>query len=185
MQRTFLLLPLLMADAYAAPRQTVEIQLLTVSDWHGQLDPLSITGVGNVGGAAALSTYFKADRAANPYTITLAAGDSFGASPPLSGFFDEVPAVLAMNAMGFQADTLGNHNFDRGLDHLQSMVDLASFPYLSANLKNLDENLTGVAPYTVIEVGGVSVGIIGVTNPEVPTLVAPGTYGTIEFGEVV
>lgn len=186
MRRSLLcLLPLLAATAHAAPRSTVEIQFLTVSDWHAQLDPLSITGVGNVGGAAVLAAYFDADRAANPNTITLAAGDSFGASPPLSGFFDEEPAVLAMNAMGFDADTLGNHNFDRGLDHLQAMIDLAEFPYLSSNLKNVDDNLDGVARYTVIEVGGVKVGIIGVTNPEVETLVKPGSTGTIEFDAAV
>ena len=185
MRASSLLLMLFCAGASAAPRQTVEIQFLSVSDWHGQLDPLSITGVGNVGGADALSAYFQAERAANPYTITLAAGDSFGASPPLSSFFDEEPTVLAMGLMGFDADTLGNHNFDRGLDHLQSMIDLADFPYLSANLDHVEDNLDGVASYTVIEVGGVSVGIIGVTNPELPSLVLPGSYGTIEFGEVV
>jgi 2',3'-cyclic-nucleotide 2'-phosphodiesterase (5'-nucleotidase family) len=74
------------APAGAASKKTDEIQILNVSDWHAQLDPLN-----GVGGAAALSTYWKADRAANPNTLTLTAGDAFGASPPLSGFFDEEP----------------------------------------------------------------------------------------------
>ena len=142
MRRSLLLLPLLIASAQAAPRSTVTLQFLTVSDWHGQLDPLA-------------------------------------------NFFDEEPAVLAMNVMGFNADTFGNHNFDRGIDHLQSMIDLATFPYVSANLENVEDNLTDVAPYTIVEVGGVKVGIIGITNPEVEELVRPGSTGTIEFGEVV
>ncbi len=174
-----LFLALLTAPPGKAQQPVVEIQFLTVSDWHAQLDPLFVSGVGNVGGAAELSTYFQMERAANPNTLTLTAGDAFGASPPLSNFFNEEPAVLAMNLMGFDADTLGNHNFDRGIAHLQQMINLAQFSYLSANLKNVDDNLTGVAPFKIFDVGGVRVGVIGITNPEAPTLVFPGSFGTI------
>jgi len=167
--------------AAAKPVTTVDIQVLNVSDFHGQLDPLSITGVGNVGGAAALSSYWKADRAANPNTLLLTAGDAVGATPPLSSFFDDNPTIDFMNYAGFDADTFGNHNFDKGLAHLQSQIDRADFPYVSANLTNLEGNLTGVAPYVIKKVGGVKVAIIGVTNPEAPTLVAPGALGTIEI----
>lgn len=163
----------------AGARPAVDIQILNVSDWHAQLDPLSITGVGNVGGAAVLSAYWANDRAANPNTLTLTAGDAFGGSPPLSGFFNEEPAVKAMNMMGFDADTFGNHNFDRGISHLQQMIDLAEFQYLSANLKNRDANLTDVKDFEIFNVGGVKVAVIGVTNPEAPTLVFPGNFGTI------
>lgn len=165
-------------------RADIDIQILNVSDWHAQLDPLSIAGVG-VGGAAVLSSYWNADRAANPNTITLTAGDAFGGSPPLSNFFDEEPAVLAMNAMGFSADGLGNHNFDRGIDHLQQMIDIAEFPYLSANLENVDDNLTGVKPYEIFDFGRVQVAVIGVTNPDAPNLVFPGNFGTIEVTDPV
>ena len=174
----------------AAPREAVEIQLLDVSDWHAQLDPLS-----GVGGAAVLSAYFQADRAANPNTLTFTAGDAYGASPPLSGFFDEQPAVLAMRLMGFTADTLGNHNFDRGIAHLQTMIDLAGAPptaqpgqpfgYVSANLANVSANLSGVESFRIFEIGGVKVGVVGITNPEAPTLVFPGSFGTIEVTDPV
>lgn len=186
--------PLTFANA-ASPPTTVDIQLLNVSDWHAQLDPLSVIGVGNVGGAAVLSAYFQSDRAANPNTLTLTAGDAFGASPPLSGFFNEEPAVRAMRLMGFGADTFGNHNFDRGVAHLQSMIDLAAddsgavpgnpFSYASANLRNVGDNLTGVAPYKIFEVGGVKVAVIGITNPEAPSLVFPGSFGTIEVTDPI
>jgi 5'-nucleotidase len=178
-------LALFTAPLGKAQQPVVEIQFLTVSDWHAQLDPLSVAGVGNVGGAAELSAYFQMERAANPNTLTLTAGDAFGASPPLSNFFNEEPAVLAMNLMGFQADALGNHNFDRGIAHLQQMINLAQFPYLSANLKNVEDNLTGVAPFKIFDVGGVKVGIVGITNPEAPTLVFPGSFGTIEVTDPV
>jgi 5'-nucleotidase len=178
------------APAEAEPNPPVELQFLNVSDWHAQLDPLPVTGVGDVGGAAVLSSYWKADRAVNPNTLTLTAGDAFGASPPLANFFDEVPAVQAMRMMGFDVDTFGNHNFDRGIDHLQQMIDLAGAPpetepgepfqYVSANLRNRDDNLTGVKDFEIFEIGGVKVGVIGITNPEAPELVFPGNFGTIE-----
>lgn len=164
--------------------QTTTIQILGLSDWHAQLDPSF-----GVGGAAALSSYFKADRAANPNTITLTAGDDFGASPPISGFFDEVPGVLGERLMGIQVGTLGNHNFDAGIDHLQDMIDLAGstdlsvvgspFEYVSANLTNRDDNLSGVKDYKIFEFPGVKVAVIGITNPEAPSLVFPGNFGTI------
>ncbi|WP_216326247.1 bifunctional metallophosphatase/5'-nucleotidase [Deinococcus aestuarii] len=164
------------------PAQPVTLQFLDVSDWHAQLDPLSV-GSGavayQVGGAAVLSAYFKQDRANNPNTLTLTGGDAYGASPPLSSFFGEVPAVEAMNAMGFDADTFGNHNFDRGTAFLQGLIDRAKFSYLSANLENLGANLRNVAPYKIFTVGGVKVAVVGLTNPEAPTLVAPGALGTL------
>ncbi len=160
---------------------TVDIQVLNVSDFHGQLDPLNIFGVGDVGGAAALSTYWQQDRAANPNTLLFTGGDAVGASPPLSSFFGDKPTIEFMNYTGFDADTFGNHNFDKGLDHLQDQIDLAEFDYVSANLKNLEDNLSGVSPFVIKKVSGVKVAIIGVTNPEAPTLVSPGNLGTLEI----
>jgi 2',3'-cyclic-nucleotide 2'-phosphodiesterase (5'-nucleotidase family) len=191
-QTSLALLMLLLALAVAvplattaAPREPATLQILSVSDWHAQLDPLSVSGIGNIGGAAVLSAYFQAERAANPNTLTLTAGDAYGASPPLSNFFNEEPAVKAMNLMGFDADTLGNHNFDRGIAHLQQMIDLAEFQYVSANLKNRDANLSGVKDFEIFDVGGVKVAVIGLTNPEAPTLVFPGSFGTIEVTDPV
>jgi 5'-nucleotidase len=172
-------------------REAVTIQFLNVSDWHGQLDPVS-----GVGGAAVLSTYFQQDRADNPNTLTLTAGDAYGATPPLSGFFNEIPAVYAMRLMGFDVDTFGNHNFDRGIEHLQQMIDIVSAPeggdhpgkpfrYVAANLENRDENLSGVTDWHIFDVGGVKVGVVGITNEEAPTLVFPGSFGTIEISDSV
>lgn len=171
----------------------VTIQILNVSDWHGQLDPQLITlnGVANtpVGGAWSIAARWAEDRLAYP-TLTLTAGDDFGATPPLSGFFNEVPAVLGERMMGVQVNALGNHNFDRGIAHLQSMIDLAGAPtdadhpgapfsYVAANLGNVSANLTGIEPFTMIKVGGAKVAVIGITNEEGPGLVTPGSFGTI------
>lgn len=166
------------ATSIAPPNDTIDIQIINVSDWHGQLDPI-LVGTTQVGGAAALSTYFQNERTANPNTIILTAGDAVGATPPLSSFFDDVPTIEAMNLMGFQVDTLGNHNFDGGIVRLQSHIDLAEFQYVSANLKNRDDNLEGVEDFVIFDLSGVKVAVIGLTNPEAPELVFPGNFGTI------
>ena len=193
------LVPLSSTLTSAAPVAIVDIQLLNVSDWHGQLDP---SGTPASGGASTIATYWNADRAANPNTITLTAGDDFGATPPLSGMFDEVPAVLAQRMMGIQVNTFGNHNFDRGVAHLQQMIELAGSPtspltpssiynngipfqYVAANLINTTGVLTGVAPYKIFEFQGVQVAVIGLVNEEAPSLVKPGNFGPIQITDSV
>lgn len=177
-----LALPTLVLAAKPDKGQTTAIRILDISDWHGQLDPNPTAG-----GAEALSSFFKDERAGNKNNITLTAGDDFGATPPLAGFFDEIPAVRAERLMGIQVGTFGNHNFDAGIDHLQQMIDLAGstteagtpFEYVSANLASRDANLTGVKDYKIFAFDGVKVAVIGLTNPEAPGLVFPGNFGTI------
>ncbi|HUR16836.1 MAG TPA: 5'-nucleotidase C-terminal domain-containing protein [Candidatus Limnocylindrales bacterium] len=182
------LLPQVVLAAKTAPAP-VTIQILNVSDWHGNLDP-----VAGLGGAWNLSARWQQDRTAFP-SLTLTAGDDFGATPALSSFFNEVPAVLAERMMGIQVGALGNHNFDRGVTHLQSMVNLAGAPtsastpgspysYVAANL-DLNGQLAGVDPYRIFEVGGVRVGVIGVTNEEAPSVVLPGAFGDIVITDSV
>ena len=122
---------------------------------------------GTSGGAWNLSARWTADRNDYP-TLTLAAGDDFGATPPLASFFEEAPAVQAQRLMGVQVGTLGNHDFDRGIEHLQAMVDLAAAPstgetgdhpgqpyrYVAANLAKINENLRGVDPVAYLAIAG-------------------------------
>lgn len=177
----------LLPAALAAPKKnppkggTVELQILQYSDWHGQLDPLSVFGEGVFGGAAELATYFRMEEANNPNTLIITGGDDFGASPPLANFFDEAPAVLAQNLMGTDVSALGNHNFDKGVDHLQEMVNTADYAYLGANLEDVGANVVGVAPYKIFHFPGIKVAVIGVTNEEAPELVFPGSFGTINI----
>jgi 5'-nucleotidase len=180
------------AVAKPAPPAPVTIQILNVSDWHGNVDPL---GVGSpavpTGGAWNISSRWQQDRLAHP-SLTLTAGDDFGATPAISSFFNEEPSVKAQRLMGIQIGALGNHNFDRGVPHLQQMINLAGAPtsasapgqpfqYVAANLKNLDANLTGVEPIKYFNVGGAKVAVIGITNEEAPSVVLPGSFGTIEI----
>jgi 5'-nucleotidase len=164
----------------------VNIQILNASDWHGQIDPL---GPPPIGSAWSIAARWDEDRLAYP-TLTVAAGDDFGATPPLSAFFDEIPSVLTQRMMGVQIGTFGNHNFDRGIAHLQEMINLAAAPtdadhpgtpyrYVAANLSNMSANLTGVEPFAMTNVGGAKVAVIGIVNEEAPGLVTPGNFGTM------
>lgn len=155
---------------------TRTIQILNVSDFHGQLDPVGDPGYG---GAAALAEYFRQERAINPNTLLLTSGDAVGASPPLSSFFQDMPTIEWMNLVGFNADTLGNHNFDHGLERLQAQIDAARFSYVSANLDIPKGELKGVRPYRIFNVAGVRVAVIGLTNPETPEIVSVGALGGI------
>lgn len=160
------------------PKPPITIQVLSVSDLHGQLTPVPVGAGVTVGGAAYLKAYFDQDIAANPNTLVLAAGQSFGASPPNSAFFGEVPTVLAMNMMGFAADTFGNHNFDLGVVHLRDMVELANFDFVAANLDPVDPALKKVRDYEIYKVAGLKIAVIGIVNEEAPALIPPGSLGS-------
>ena len=169
------------------------VTVLDISDYHGQLVPLAeaadnLPNIGTVnpnpsfaiGGAAFLKTWFDLYRSEAPNgSITVAAGDSVGATPPISAFFGDTPTIELMNMMGFSADGLGNHNFDKGQTYLrETLIPLADFPYLSANV--VDAN--GKTPpewkpsHVFTTIDGVKVGVVGFTNPEAPTLVFPGSF---------
>jgi len=168
--------------AKSAP--VVTIQLLNVSDWHGNNDP-----VANIGGSWNISARWQEDRLAHP-SLTLTAGDDFGATPALSNFFNEEPAVKGERMMGIQVNTFGNHNFDRGVGHLRSMMALAGAPtsasapgkpfgYAAANLTHVPRNLPGLKPVRYFKVDGAKVAVIGIVNEEAPGLVLPGSFGKV------
>jgi len=168
----------------SGPPDIARITIVDISDWHGQLEPVGVTEGDRtrmVGGAAALKTYFDLERDANPHgTLVVTAGDAFGATPPLSAFFDDVPAVLAANLMGLDVDTLGNHNFDRGVPHLRALMAYARFPYVAANIVAAD-GTTLVDRSRIFRLNGINVGVIGIGNPETPSVVAPGRTGEFQF----
>ena len=169
-----------------------EVSILDISDYHGQLVPLSeaadfavgtTTALGpnfNIGGAAFLKPWFDAYRAENPgATLTVTAGDAVGATPPISSFFGDRPTIELMNMMGFTLDGLGNHNFDRGQAYLREvLIPLATFKYVSANVVfgGTDETPAEWSKSRVFNFGNFRLGVIGFTNADAPTLVTPGSF---------
>jgi 2',3'-cyclic-nucleotide 2'-phosphodiesterase (5'-nucleotidase family) len=175
-------------------RRLKEITILDISDYHGQLVPLTeaadnVTGTGTtnplftIGGSAFLKPWFDQYRLeAKDGSITVAAGDSVGATPPISAFFGDTPTMELMNLMGFSADGLGNHNFDRGEQYLRNtLIPLAEFPFLSANVVDSAGNTPEEwSPSKVFNFHGVKLGLIGFTNEDAPTLVFPGSFGPFQ-----
>jgi 2',3'-cyclic-nucleotide 2'-phosphodiesterase (5'-nucleotidase family)/predicted AlkP superfamily phosphohydrolase/phosphomutase len=167
-----------------------EITFLDVSDYHGQLVPLTetadnLTGTGTsnpvftIGGSAFLKPWFdvyRREAEGRHYTVT--AGDAYFASPPISSFFGEKPTLEFMNLMGFSADGLGNHNFDKGQEYLRTqLIPLAKFPYVSANVVDARGRTPREwSPSITLRGDDVRVGLVGFTNEDAPTLVFPGSF---------
>jgi 2',3'-cyclic-nucleotide 2'-phosphodiesterase (5'-nucleotidase family) len=167
-----------------------EITVLDISDFHGQLVPLAETADNlaapavnptyAIGGAAFLKTWFDTYRADAPNgSVAMAAGDSVGATPPISAFFGDTPTIEVMNMMGIQLDGLGNHNFDKGSAYLRNtLIPLANYPFVSANVVDAQGNTPAEwKPSVVFDTfDGGKVGFVGFTNEDAPELVFPGAF---------
>ena len=109
--------------------RSVDLQLLAFNDFHGNLEPPSgssgrittPTGPVNAGGVAYLATHLQQLRAGHKNSITVSAGDNIGASPLISGYFHDEPAIEALNALKLEIASVGNHEFDEGSAELLRM----------------------------------------------------------------
>ncbi|HXG40172.1 MAG TPA: 5'-nucleotidase C-terminal domain-containing protein [Candidatus Limnocylindrales bacterium] len=182
----------ILTELFPQPGRWKTATILNISDYHGQLVPLAeaadtVTGAGAsnptfaIGGAAFLKPWFDVYRAEAPGgSITIAGGDSIGATPPISSFFQDKPTIELMNLMGFDADGLGNHNFDVSEAFFRTeIVPLADFSYLSSNIVFGTTGTTPPewSPSKVFEFDGFKVGLIGFSNPDIPELTFPGALG--------
>ncbi|MEU1148941.1 bifunctional metallophosphatase/5'-nucleotidase [Streptomyces sp. NPDC005863] len=125
----------------AATHRTVDVQLLSFNDFHGNLQPPAGSS-GQVtekqpdgtekkidaGGVEYLATSLRTARKNHPYTVTAAAGDLIGASPLLSGLFHDEPTVEAMNKLDLDVTSVGNHEFDEGAKELSRIQNGGCHP---------------------------------------------------------
>jgi 5'-nucleotidase len=157
------------AGAYLAPLKAlagdeVRLVVLHTNDTHSRIDPFPLDGGRNegMGGIARRATLIKQIRARESNVLLLDSGDIFQGTPYFNFFGGEVE-FKAMSAMGYDASTLGNHDFDNGIDGLVRMLPHASFPFVSANYTvDPASPLAGkVMSHLIRQVGPVKVGIFG------------------------
>jgi 2',3'-cyclic-nucleotide 2'-phosphodiesterase/3'-nucleotidase/5'-nucleotidase len=164
----------------------LKLQILGINDFHGQLDTTSDYGNGPVGRADYLAAYLKQRKAQNPNTLLVHAGDSVGATAPVSSLERDKPTMEFMNMMHFDVGTLGNHEFDQGLAALKAQIyggpdpvktDIvfkkAKFPYINANAVDSVTKEPLFKPYVIKNIAGVKVGFIGVVTMATVQKVSP------------
>jgi 5'-nucleotidase len=191
----------------AAP--TVKGQFLSYNDFHGAIDPPAGSGavVNGVpaGGVEYLATYLRKLRAEaakeGRETTTVGAGDLIGATPLVSAAFHDEPTIELMNEVGLQVSSVGNHEFDEGVDELIRMqrggchpkdgcqdgdgFKGAKFTYLAANTINKKTGLPILPPIDIKFVKGVPVGFVGLTLEGTAGIVNPAGIKNVRFANEI
>ena len=206
--RLFLIVALLavaasasMSAAQAKPSGTVNVQILALNDFHGNLLPPSGSSgrVGSIdaGGVEYLATHINNLRAQNPNTVVVSAGDMVGASPLLSALFHDEPTIEAFNLIGLDFNAVGNHEFDEGWAELVRLQEGgchpvdgcldgddfagAEFQFLAANVTRKDNGKTIFPAYKMKSFAGAKVAFIGMTLEGTPSIVTPSGIADLDF----
>jgi len=208
-----LLVLLALLAACAAPRPTtpVQVKILAINDFHGNLrppqggirirDPQDPSKTINVpaGGSEHMATALNELRAKNPNHIFVAAGDLVGATPLVSALFHDEPTIEAMNLMNLEASAVGNHEFDKGSIELLRLqrggchpIDGckgpqafggARFQYLGAGIVDTRTGNSLLPSTHIKRFQGIPVAFIGLTLKDTPTIVVPAGVAGLKFGD--
>jgi len=198
--------------AHVAPpapvaRASIEVQILAFNDFHGNLEtppPVEVTQPDGAklkiatGGAAHLAAALTRLRAGHPNTVTVSAGDTVGASPLISAYYLDEPTIDAMNLLGLEYNSVGNHEFDKGVAELKRMqaggcavytrrtpcavepFAGAHFRYLAANVVQSD-GTTIFPPTGLKRFGPITIGFIGMTLRGTKQIVTPSGVAGVDF----
>ncbi len=168
-----------------AVNETV-ITILHTNDTHSQINPLPANDRMNpgMGGVARRATLVKRIRQSNPNTLLIDAGDVLQGTPYFNFYKGEVE-YKAMSAIGYDVGTLGNHEFDNGVDALAAALKFANFDLVSANYDVQGTALEGrIKPYVVRTVGGIRIGLFGLGISPV-ALITPANFKGINYRDPV
>lgn len=158
------------------------ITILHTNDVHSHIDPFPSSHplFPNLGGVARRAALINSIRQENPHILLLDAGDIFQGTPYFNFYGGELEFRL-MNRMGYEAATLGNHDFDNGLSGLLAQLPNASFSFLSANYNFENTILQGhVEPYKIFVRNGIRIGVFGL-GIQLEGLVLKELYGETEY----
>jgi 2',3'-cyclic-nucleotide 2'-phosphodiesterase (5'-nucleotidase family) len=161
-----------------------QVTILHTNDTHAHLESFQPWGEVLQGGVARRYTAIQQVKAESDDVILVDAGDAFQGTLYFNVWQGEEEAYF-MNALGYQAMAVGNHEFDSGPATLATFIGLADFPVLSANVDaSAEPNLAGLIPaYTVLDVGGEQVGVFGLTTEDTSFISSPGP--NVVFDDVV
>lgn len=162
------------------------ITILHTNDTHSQIDPLPSNDkqYPDKGGVARRATLVKRIRKENPNTLLVDAGDVFQGTPYFNFYKGEVE-YRSMSLIGYDVVTLGNHDFDNGVDALAAAMKFANFEFVSSNYDVTGTPLESrVKPYVVRVIGGVRVGLLGLgISPD--NLITPGNFKGVKYSDPV
>lgn len=164
------------------------LTILHTNDHHGHFAKFNPYPVFDVGGLAAQSALVNIVRAEvegkGGHTLLLSAGD-VNTGVPESDMLDAEPDFKLMNLIGYDAMTVGNHEFDKPLDVLMRQKGWAEFPFLAANIVKKGTGETLFEPYIIKEFNGLRVAILGLITEETPIIVVPDHVKDLEFKSTV
>ncbi len=196
--------------AWAQSAKSITVKIIAFNDFHGYLQsPGKMPADAQspavpAGGADALASYVKSLTAENPNHVVVAAGDLIGASPLVSALFHDEPTIEAMNLIGLDFSSVGNHEFDKGSAELlrkqtggcfkddantcegakvgtPAPFEGAKFQYLSANVLDKSTGKTLFPAYGIKTFDGVPIAFIGLTLEATPTIVTPSGVAGLKF----
>ena len=184
------------SQAATAEPQEVPLRILAINDLHGHIATTS-SAFGGVGRVDYLAANVAAARAEYENSVFVSAGDLIGGSPLISALFHDEPTIEAMSLMGLDINSVGNHEFDDGLEELVRMqeggahptdgdldgdpFDGADFEFLAANVIEDKTGDTVFPQYAVREFEGVSVAFIGLTLEGTANIVAHTSVEGLTF----
>lgn len=176
---------MLMPEWVQAGRQE-QLTILFTNDWHSRIEPFPMDGGRNqgLGGASKRAALIRSIRQEGNQVVLLDAGDIFQGTPYFNIYKGEIEFKL-MSSMGYDAATMGNHDFDAGLEGFKRQLPHANFPFVVSNYDVSDTILKNdIRKYLILKKGIWKIGVIGL-GIELQGLVPEALYGKVKYQDPV